>query len=58
MIDISKIEKQQDKDPYVKANILISNTSYGKIAESLADGKEILHYDVADFLIDDMDING
>lgn len=58
LIDISKIEEQQDKDPYVKANILICNTSYGKLAESLADGKEILHYDVADFLIEDMDING
>lgn len=54
MIDTYKIEsaQQENNDPYVKANILISNTSYKKLAELLADGKEILQYNVADFFVD------
>lgn len=53
-IDTYKIEsaQRQNKDSYMKANLLISNTSYKKLAELLAGGKEILQYHIADFLKD------
>lgn len=60
LIDTAKIESAQkeNNDKYVKANILISNTSYKKLAEHLSNGsgqKEILHYNISDFFIDNID---
>lgn len=55
-IDTYKIEEMQRKnnDPYVKANMLICNTSYRKLAELLATGREIIEYNIADFRKDEL----
>lgn len=55
-IDTYKIEEMQRKnnDPYVKENMLICNTSYRKLAELLATGREIIEYNIADFRKDEL----
>lgn len=54
IIDIDKITaaQTQNNDDYVKANFLISNTSYRKLAEILSNEKEIIQYRIEDFIKD------
>ena len=52
LIDINKIIDAQNShnDPYVKANMIISNTSYAKLAQIMNGGNHVISYNICDFL--------
>ena len=55
LIDINKIIDAQNShnDPYVKANMIIGNTSYAELAQSMNGGNNVISYDICDFLDDE-----